>query len=110
MDEKTFKKILKKAPEVPQECAGCGACCGPCLEYVISTKALEGYLKDRHETAVLRGMGLKNVLGMNWVTTPPCQWLNDGYCTIQETKPDICRSFQQGSDSCRMYLYLNGKK
>jgi Fe-S-cluster containining protein len=110
MDEQTFKKIVKDAPKVPDVCAGCGACCGPCLEYIIPKKNIKSYLANRHEAALLRRMGHRNVKGTEWVTTPPCQWLQDGLCTIQETKPQICRIFQRGSDECKMYLYLNGKK
>ena len=108
LDKHTTKAVMRKTPleDVPKDCRGCGACCGPCLEYIISRKDKLEWDKGRGDIARLRGMGLANVEGSWWITTPSCPHLKDGVCQIYETRPKVCSDFKPGSEDCRLYLYL----
>ena len=107
------RPVLPKAKmeDLPEECRGCGRCCGP--EPILSFSEREYQdisLSGQLAYSALRGMSFRRINGVMWLMSPPCKFLYEGECSIHSAKPLECRNFKRGCDACLMMFAVHETK
>lgn len=82
----------------------CLECGGVCCDFVIIERALDA---DNARLMELRNW--KQVEPGVWLVKAPCAWAKEGRCTHYNSRPQICRDFQEGGIDCERVRRLISK-
>ena len=82
----------------------CKECGGQCCKIITLTTEKMGY--RMLEWAKVRG----TVIGGKWFIKSVCKWFHAGRCSHHATKPEVCKTFDPGCESCMAARRLYGIK
>ena len=103
----------ESAPAEVPECVACGACCFSELPEYVRVFGIDLDRMDERATAFVEFLGNRCYMRMGdgrctaLVIDPASRRLT---CSIYQMRPDVCRSLDRGSSSCRAELHAKADR
>ena len=97
-------KVELRALWPSQMCDNCGACCSRMCSPPFMPEHLGGTELGKLPPNVRKDFedGMKARAEHDWIDGVPCFWLTDELkCKHYQHRPEICREYEVGSESCR---------